>query len=199
MTLGQVFLHRRVGSQTLKSRRKTRLMSTPIEARQPAGDHLALPNEIRRFEVAMDDAERVRLADRLAGLENEIDRFVDLEGAASREVRGERLPFEVIHHDEWHVAEGLDVVDLGDVGARDASTCAGLLEEALREVGARGEMGEEELERDEAAESHVLGCEDGPHAARAEGGGEPVLAEDGLAGFGEGHGGAGSRWRGLSG
>ena len=131
----------------------------------------------------------MRLADRLAGLEDEIDCLVDLKGAASREVRGERLPFEVIHHDEWHVAEGLDVVHLGDVGASEAPTRAGFLEEALREVGARGEMGEEELERDEAAESHVLGCEDGPHAARAEGRGEPVLAEDGLAGFGEGHGG----------
>ena len=54
--------------------------------------------EVRRLEVAVDDAERVRLGDRLAGLEHEVDRLLDGQRAALLEPRGEVPALEVLHH-----------------------------------------------------------------------------------------------------
>jgi hypothetical protein len=109
----------------------------------------------------VDDAERVRLVDRLAGLKDEIHRLVARERSASREVRGERLAFEVVHDDEGNVAVAFDLVHLGDAAARDAPAGAGFLEEATRDVGARRELGVEKLQRDEPTERQVLRREDG--------------------------------------
>ena len=46
-----------------------------LDARLPVGALGA--EEVRGLEVAVDDAERVRLGDRLAGLEDEVDRLLD--------------------------------------------------------------------------------------------------------------------------
>ena len=87
--------------------------------------------EVRGLEVAVDDAERVRVGDGDAGLEHELDRLLERERAALLEHGGEVAPLEVLHH---HVRsaglERADVEDAGHVLARDLHRGPGLAGEA---------------------------------------------------------------------
>jgi hypothetical protein len=87
--------------------------------------------EIRGLEVAMNDAERVRLGERLARLEHELERLVDGERAALRERVREVEPLEVLHHDVRRtVGQRPHVAHLRDVLALDARCGARFAHEA---------------------------------------------------------------------
>ena len=86
--------------------------------------------EVLRLEVAMDDAELVRLADRLARLEEVVDGLVDRQRAPRAEDLREVAAGEVLHHDVRRaVRERADLEDADDVLALNRCGGAGLADE----------------------------------------------------------------------
>lgn len=117
----------------------------------------------------MDDPERVRLADRLAGLEHELDRLLDGERAPLLEPRGQIAAVEVLHHHVRRAAlELADVADARDVLALDLHRRPRLALEAPHRLGVGEHLGQEKLQRDLLVELEVMRLHDDPHAADAE-------------------------------
>ena len=82
------------------------------------------------FEIAVDDAERVRLGDGLARLEHELDGLLDRQRTRSARAAREVAPLQVLHHDVR--SAGLQrphVDDARDVLALDLDRRAGLADE----------------------------------------------------------------------
>jgi hypothetical protein len=104
-----------------------------------------------------------------------------------------RLAAEVLHHDEGAVAVEAVVGKLHDVAVLKLRGGFGLLEEARGEHRVGGDLGLEDLDRDDAAEELVAGLEDGAHAALAEEAHDLVVFAHGVAGAEAEAGGDGGR------
>ena len=139
------------------------------------------------FEIAVDDAERVRCLERLEDLHRVFARRGHRELSLAVEDARERLALEELH-DDVRVAVGraIDVDDLHDVGAADLRGDARLLQEALDEARATRELGVEHLDGDPRPEHRVLRLVDRAHPAVAEDADEPVLAVDDAADVNQG-------------
>jgi hypothetical protein len=84
-----------------------------------------------RLEVAVDDAERVRLGDGLTRLKDEVDRFLDGDRPSRLHDLGKVGALEKLHHHVGRaVVEHTHVDDLRDVFAPQADGRAGLALEA---------------------------------------------------------------------
>jgi hypothetical protein len=117
----------------------------------------------------MDVAHRVRLHQRLAELDEDLDRLVDRQRPLALEHLGQGLPLEELHrHVQAAVAGPTEVEDLDDVIVLDLADGGRLAAESLdRQVVAR-QLVVQHLDRDLAAQGHVLGLVDGPGGAVAE-------------------------------
>ena len=89
------------------------------------------------------------------------------------------MAVEQLHDDEVLAVVLADVVDRADVRVVERRGDARLPPESLERVGARGELGRQELQRDLAAEADVFGAVDDAHAAAAEAIEDPVVADGG--------------------
>ena len=140
--------------------------------------------QVRGLEVAVDDAELVRLVERprdLAEVEHDLARR---ERAAPLELRPEVVPVELLHDQEGHVAElGADVgvEDAHDVVGADPHRRPRLRAEALDRLRVAGERGVEDLEREHLARVHVLDPVHRAHPAAAEEALDLVAARDDAA------------------
>ena len=130
------------------------------------------------------------------------DRLGDRESRAELDEGTQVVAAEVLHDDERHAVLLLDAEHARDVLVLKARGGARLALEPGDALGPIGEGREKDLDGDGAIEVAIVGGEDVTHAAFAEGGAEPVLAEEDVA-DGEGcHGGrdgwlaAGGRWGG---
>ena len=131
----------------------------------------------------MDDAERVRLGDRVARLQHAVDRRAD----GHRSLRFDEVPevaaLEVLHdHVRRARVERPDVEDAGDVVALEPHGGARLAREPLDEPRVLQPRRQHELEGDLLVELQVRGRDDDAHAADAEDAVDAVLAGEHLAG-----------------
>ncbi len=117
----------------------------------------------------MDDLGGVRLGERLARLEQVVDRGLDRHRPLLAEHGAEIAAVQVLHDQERRARLQLaEVVDAGDVLALEPGRGLPLLEEALHHVVAGQRRGEEELDGDALTEGEVLGRHDDAHAAHPE-------------------------------
>ena len=162
---------------------------------------LAAPHrevDVARAQVAVDVADRVRLHQRLADLDQDVGDALDRELLLAREHAVERLALEQLHREvEPAVGRAAEVVDLDDVLVVDLGDRRRFAAEPLdREVVAR-QLVVEDLDRDLAAQRHVLGAVDRAGAALTDALQKEIplaehLADERVAGLG-GAGGAAHR------
>ena len=132
---------------------------------------LVQQHHVRRLEVAVNDAELVRLTQRPADLLGDVENPPPGKGLVVRQHLCQRLPLHVLHGDEVDAVLGLPVVDDGDrVRVAQLRGEAGLEEEAAleRRILLRGEVGVEDLQRHHAVQRRLHRLVDLPHPARTE-------------------------------
>lgn len=142
----------------------------------------ARDEQVRRFDVAMDDALRVGGIEGIRNLLPDIkDRRLRHRPRAER--RLERVPLEQLHHEEALRLVPAEVVDRADVRVIERRGRPGFALEALDCGRVVCQFSGKELERDLPAEPQILGTVDDAHAAATEFFDDAVVG-DGLAGSG---------------
>ena len=134
--------------------------------------------DVRRLEIAVDDALFVGVLERLGDLARDCQGLVERYPALLHAL-GERRTFDQLEDQGARLAGLFDAVDRGDVRmveARQHLRLALEAREALR-VGREG-LGQD-LDRHLASELRVRGAIDLSHAADAELGGDPIAADVG--------------------
>lgn len=142
--------------------------------------------EVRRFQVAVDDPERVGLGESFARLQKAPDCVVDRQRAALLEDAREIDAIEVFHdHVGLAAFERSHVEYARYVLARKRSSGAGFPKETLDGVGIARGLHSHELNRHTLRELKMVRREDDSHASRAKDVIDPILAHDDLPGRGE--------------
>ena len=132
----------------------------------------------------MDDAERVRLRQRLTCLQYTLDREIDRKGPAPHQHRREIEAGEALHHEVGHATIGqlADVVDAHHVLAADPGDSARLALQTNDVLGEQQSLGGEDLDGDLLIELEVCSPIDDTHPAAAQDRFDSILARDDVAG-----------------
>ena len=164
---GQVRLVQRlgvVGSVALADPRPAHLRQTEVENLGVA----ALGDEdVRRLDVAMDDALGVRGVERIRDLNRQRDKLVILHRTRADGVL-ERQAIEKLHGDERLAFMLVNVVNGADVGMIQRRSGLRLALEAGQSLRIFGDIVGQEFQRDKAAELEVLRLVNHAHAAAAQ-------------------------------
>jgi len=130
---------------------------------------LAAPGDedVRRLDVAVDDAAGVRGVETVGDLDAEIEHAVERQRSA-RDLLLQRVAVEQLHHDELLALVLADVVNRADVRVVERRGHARLASEPIERLRVGGEIRGQELQRDLAAQADVFGAVHHAHAARAE-------------------------------
>ena len=126
------------------------------------GDH-----HIRRLEIAMHDAGRVRLGKRTRNLRGVVQALAERQSLALDQIV-QRLAFHVLHGDEMHAVGFLDVVDGDNVGVIERRSRFSFLHEAAPPLRVLHLVLRQHLDGDEAVQVRVTGLVNHAHAAFAE-------------------------------
>ena len=127
----------------------------------------------------MNDVVRMRLAERLAGLEEVVDGLGDRHALLLAKHRGEVVSLQVLHRDEGSpVLEIAGVENTAHVLASQLVRGLRLTLKTLPRLGQLGEARQEKLERHTLVEMLVARGEDHPHPADADDPLDAVLAEE---------------------
>ena len=138
--------------------------------------------QVRRLQIAVHDPERVRLGQRLARLQHEIDGLLERQRATQPHPLGEVVTLEELHHHVRRAGiERTDVDHPRDVLARDLDGRARLAREALDRLGVAQRLREKELDRHLLVELQMKGGDDDAHPAGAEHALHAVLAGQDVA------------------
>jgi hypothetical protein len=153
------------------------------ELGEPEVEHLELARgaheQVRRLDVAMNDAALMRRVERAGHLHRQVDGLRDGDRAGLQQLL-DALALAQLHHDERLAVVLLDVVDDADVRVVERGGELGLAVEARERRGLGRQPRRQELERDVAAELHVVRAVHDAHAAGAQLGLD-AIARDGLA------------------
>jgi hypothetical protein len=131
-------------------------------------------HHVVRLEVAVGEAGGVGCRESAAGLDEHVQDLAPGAGLVF-EPGAEVDAVDEFHGEEQLAADLAGLVDLGDVGVREAGHGLGLAAHAEGAVGVVVEVGAEEFDRDLAVELTVVGGEDDAHGAGAD------LLEDDIA------------------
>jgi hypothetical protein len=149
-------------------------------ARQPEvedlGPAVGRDDDVGRLEVAVNDAVPVRVDEGVGNLEAVTDDRLGGETAVRDQLR-QRLAVDELHRDERSPVRRADLVDRADVRMVERRGGARLSQEAGLVGGVRIGTGVDELDGDQAVQTLVVGPVDHAHAAGAEAGLDPVVAE----------------------
>ena len=130
----------------------------------------------------MHDPAGVRVAERLARLQEQVARIVERELAALLYDRRQIGAAEVLHHDVRRVVRAdADLVDANDVLALDRRRRPRLAAEPRRRRFVRRARRRQEFDRHRTAQRHIRRAEDDAHPAFADYGVNPVLTGDEVA------------------
>ena len=147
----------------------------------PEVHHLGRPvgqdHDVGRFQVPVDHAHLVGVADGGEDLLGDPDRFRNGKNPGPVHQASERLPLEELHHQERLARLLLERVDRGDSGVGQPRLGPGLVLEPLDHLRVLGQLRRHHLESDDPAEVHVLGLVDDAHAAPADDLDHPVAAQ----------------------
>jgi hypothetical protein len=119
--------------------------------------------DVGGLEVAVDEAVLVGVAEGLADLGRDLDRLLEVVGAALLEAGA----YQQLHHEVRHLQVLADVVDGDHVRVVEGGDRAGLAEDAIAGVTDLA-VGAEDLDRHRALELDVPAAEDDAHAAAAD-------------------------------
>ena len=119
------------------------------------------------FNVAVNESLFVGRLERQANSFGDVECLRDRQPALLTQYLLQVATFDVLHHDVMHVAVGPDVKYVHDVRMGKAGRRLGLTPEAFDEVGVRGVLGPEHLDRDASAEDTVARAIDDGHTAFA--------------------------------
>src|SRR5262249_51372782 len=135
--------------------------------------------EVRRLDVAMDDSVGVRDGERLARLHHQLGRSCERNAAIRLENHLEIFALEILHDDVWaSVYRDTDVVYGGRVFALDLGGGFRLSGETANDLGFRGELVLQELDRDGLFELQMACGDDDAHAAFRDDALHPIAATD---------------------
>ena len=137
---------------------------------------------VRRFDVAVDDARGVRRIERAGQRGGDLDQF----GFAERSARQpllQRLALQQLHDEERHaLGRRADIVDGADVRVLQRGNRAGLALEPRAALRIARDVERQHLDGDGPIEPRVAGRVDFAHPARAEQRDDLVRAQAGAAG-----------------
>ena len=128
-------------------------------------DAVVADEDVRRLEIAMDDAVIVDMLEGRADLEGDVDRVAPREAAAMLDQVVEPAPLDELHRVPVLSVFVAGVVELDDVRMRELGERLDLALEALEEAGVLGELGGEDLDGGASAGDFFLGEMDASHAA----------------------------------
>ncbi len=123
--------------------------------------------DVRRFDVAMNDVAAVRRVERIGDLNRQLERFVARKRLAV-DAFLERLPFEQLHHDEGPALVLADFVNDADVRMIQRRRGPRLTDKPLERGLVSRHFRRQELQRHRPAERRVLGFIDDAHPAAAQ-------------------------------
>ncbi len=146
------------------------------------GPALRCHDDVRRLDVAVDDAPLVCGGESLRDLDSDVERVIGSE-RAGRDLHLQVLSLNTLHRDEGPSVGLVDLEDRTDVGVVERGSGLRLLDEPFRGRGITGRVRGQELEGHRPFQPGVLGLVDDTHAAFAELLGDPVVG-DGLADHG---------------
>ena len=132
--------------------------------------------DVRRLQVAMDDALLVGCAQPVRDLRAEVERAAQRQ-PSPRQQPVERRAVEELGNDVGEAALDADVEDRDDVGVVEGGRGPGLLLEPAQAVGVVGHLGGQHLDRDLAIEALVVSAVDLAHPAGPEWRDDLVRAE----------------------
>ena len=159
------------------------LRDAEVEHLEDALAGLLGQEQVRRLEIAVNDAGGVRLGDCDASLQDEVDGALDGKGAVDAQLGLEVAASQELHdHVRPAALVGVHVEHLHDVRTADARARASFALESLDRIGQGEDLLPQELDRDALAQAQVLGLEDEAHASLAERTKQSVLAADDVAG-----------------
>ena len=124
--------------------------------------------DVRRLDVAVGDVVVVREPERSGDFARDLGGLLRRELLVRRQDLGECAPLHLLHHDEVGALVLAPVVDVDDVGVREAGGRLRFAAESLDEVGVGGELGEQHLDGDLAVEQEIARGEDVGHAAASD-------------------------------
>ena len=129
----------------------------------------SLEQNVVRLHVPVDDAERVRRAERIGRLEHDAARLLRGQPAAPLQLRRHRLAVHV-RHDEVDEPVGpfAHRMDRHDVGVGQPRRGLRLAQEPDADLLAKGKLGRQDLDRHLTLQALVPGLVDDPHAAATE-------------------------------
>ena len=129
--------------------------------------------DVGGLDVAVDDALRVRRAERLGNLDRQVNHRLGLQ-AFRREQCGEGLPFQRLHDDEVPAIVLVDVVDGADMWMIESGGGSRLAPESLERNRIARDFLRQKLESNGTAEACVFCLVDHSHAAAAKFGHDAV-------------------------
>ena len=138
--------------------------------------------KVRRLEIAVNDAETVRLGHRLARLQDEFDRLLATERASLLHPFREIFAFQVLHdHVRAAVFERPHVAHPRHVLTLDLRSCARFAFETSHGFGVDQRVGTQELDGHSLVEPEMSRCNDDAHPPRTEHALDAVFADEHVA------------------
>ena len=122
---------------------------------------------VRRFDVAVDDAFFVRCVERVSHFYAQLQQQIHRQRLAP-DTMLERLPFEMLHHNEVPAVLLPDLVNRADVRMIQRGSGARLPLKSLQRIGIARQFLGQKLQGDVAAEARVLSLVDDSHSAATE-------------------------------
>ena len=146
---------------------------------QNLGVPALVDEDVRRLDVAMNDALCVGRIQPLGHIDGDLEDLLGLHGAALDEVL-EGLPFQELHGDERPSVVGADLVNGADVGMIQRRSRARFQPEPFQRAVFLHEFVGQELQRHEPPKFEVLGFVDQAHTPTSEQLQNPVVRDGGI-------------------
>ena len=135
-------------------------------------------HDVRRLDVAVDDAEPVGIIERAGDLGADPGDGLERHPARLAQMLVERDAVEQFHGDIGKAVRLADVVDGDDVGVRERAGGPGLAQEAADQADILPELGLQHLDREDAVDAGIVGAIDVRHRAFADAPLDLVTADD---------------------
>ena len=142
----------------------------------------AVEHDVRRLQIAMDDAAFVRRGEAGADLARDFDRAIVGKAADAPQQRRQLLAVHVLHRQEGVAVDLADVVDAADVGMRNLPRHAHFGVELHQARRIAIELRRQELQRDRLPQLQIVGAVDLAHPASSEPADDPIASAEKRAG-----------------
>ena len=184
VALGRDLAARDLLGRHVRRRARTQRLAGDAREAEVGDPHLAgvVEHDVRRLQIAMDDAAFVRRGQAGADLARDFDRSIGGKTAELPQQRRQLLAVHELHRQEGVTVNLVDVVDAADVGVRDLPRHAHFVVELHQAGRIAIELRRQELQRDRLPELQVVGPVDLAHPAASEPADDPIAPAEERAG-----------------